>query len=73
VSFEPAGGAKQTFAIRGHAVDLLNDTEEEEEKKKKEEKKGRSNARELRTSRLRRRLHTLKLRSCGPLKNEPKL
>jgi len=29
VSFE-AGGAKQTFAIRGHAVDLVEDAEEEE-------------------------------------------
>jgi len=31
VSFEPAGSAKQTFAIRGHVVDLVNDAEEEEE------------------------------------------
>lgn len=31
VSFEPGGGAKQTFAIRGHVVDLVNDSEEEEE------------------------------------------
>ena len=31
VSFEPVGGAKQTFAIRGHVVDLVNDAEEEEE------------------------------------------
>jgi hypothetical protein len=31
VSFEPAGIAKQTFAIRGHVVDLVNDAEEEEE------------------------------------------
>jgi hypothetical protein len=31
VSFEPEVGAKQTFAIRGHVVDLVNDTEEEEE------------------------------------------
>jgi len=31
VSFEPAGAAKQTFAIRGHVVDLVNDAEEEEE------------------------------------------
>ena len=31
VSFAPAGGAKQTFAIRGHVVDLVNDAEEEEE------------------------------------------
>ena len=29
VSFEPAGGAKETFAIRGHVVDLVNDAEEE--------------------------------------------
>lgn len=31
VSFEPAGGAKETFAIRGHVVDVVNDAEEEEE------------------------------------------
>jgi hypothetical protein len=31
VSFEAAGAAKQTFAIRGHVVDLVNDAEEEEE------------------------------------------
>jgi hypothetical protein len=31
VSFEPEGGAKQTFAIRGHVVDLVNDAEDEEE------------------------------------------
>jgi len=31
VSFEPAGGAKQTYAIRGHVVDVVNDAEEEEE------------------------------------------
>jgi hypothetical protein len=31
VSFEPADGAKQTFAIRGHVVDLINDAEEPEE------------------------------------------
>ena len=31
VSFEPAGSAKQTFAIRGHVVDLVNDAAEEEE------------------------------------------
>jgi hypothetical protein len=30
VSFEPAGGAKQTFAIRGHVVDVVNEEEEEE-------------------------------------------
>jgi hypothetical protein len=31
VSFESVGTAKQTFAIRGHVVDLVNDVEEEEE------------------------------------------
>jgi len=31
VSFEPAGGAKQMFSIRGHVVDVVNDAEEEEE------------------------------------------
>lgn len=31
VSFALAGGAKQTFAIRGHVVDVVNDAEEEEE------------------------------------------
>jgi len=31
VSFEPAGGAKETFAIRGHVVDVVNDAEEEDE------------------------------------------
>jgi hypothetical protein len=31
VSFEPVGVAKQTFAIRGHVVDLVNDAEEEDE------------------------------------------
>ena len=31
VSFEPAGARRQTFAIRGHVVDLVNDAEEEEE------------------------------------------
>lgn len=30
VSFEPANGEKQTFAIRGTAVDLVNDAEDEE-------------------------------------------
>jgi hypothetical protein len=30
VSFEPAGGAKQTFAIRGHVVDVVNEEEEDE-------------------------------------------
>jgi hypothetical protein len=31
VSFQAAGGARQTFAIRGHVVDVVNDAEEEEE------------------------------------------
>ncbi len=31
VTFEMSGAAKQTFAIRGHVVDLVNDSEEEEE------------------------------------------
>lgn len=31
LSFEPTGGAKQTFAIRGHVVDLVNEEEEEDE------------------------------------------
>jgi len=31
VSFETAGSAKQTFAIRGHVVDVVNDAEDEEE------------------------------------------
>ena len=31
VTFGPAGAAQQTFAIRGHVVDLINDTEDEEE------------------------------------------
>jgi hypothetical protein len=31
VSFEPRGGAKQMFSIRGHVVDLVNDSEEEED------------------------------------------
>jgi len=31
VSFEPARGPKQTFAIRGHVVDLVNDAGEDEE------------------------------------------
>lgn len=30
VSFEQVGGASQTFAIRGHVVDLVNDVEEDE-------------------------------------------
>ncbi len=33
VSFEPAGSPKQTFAIRGHIVDVVNDAEEDEETK----------------------------------------
>ena len=33
VSFEPAGRPRQTFAIRGHVVDLVNDAEEEEEER----------------------------------------
>jgi len=31
VSFEPASGGKQTFSVRGHVVDLVNDAEEEDE------------------------------------------
>lgn len=31
VSFEPAGAAKQTFAVRGHVVDVVNDDDEDEE------------------------------------------
>jgi hypothetical protein len=31
VSFERAGSSKETYAIRGHVVDLINDTEEETE------------------------------------------
>ncbi len=34
VSFEPARDTKQTFAIRGHAVDLVSDAEDEEEASK---------------------------------------
>jgi hypothetical protein len=30
VSFAPEGGEKQTFAIRGTAVDLVSDAEEED-------------------------------------------
>jgi hypothetical protein len=33
VSFEPTGQAKQTFAIRGHVVDLVSETDEEEASK----------------------------------------
>src|SRR5580700_12042498 len=35
ITFEPAGAPKQTFAIRGHVVDLLNESEEEDEKASK--------------------------------------
>ena len=31
VSFESGGGGKQTFSVRGHVVDVVNDAEEEEE------------------------------------------
>jgi len=31
VSFEPAGGEKQTFAIRGHVVDAVSDAPDEDE------------------------------------------
>ena len=31
VTFEPAGAPKQTFAIRGHVVDLMTEEEEDEE------------------------------------------
>jgi hypothetical protein len=31
VTFEPAGVAKQTFAIRAHTVDMLNESDEEDE------------------------------------------
>ena len=34
VSFEPSGMPKETFAIRGHVVDLVNDAEEEDEASK---------------------------------------
>jgi hypothetical protein len=34
VSFEPAGGPKQTFAIRGHTVDLVTEEDEDEEASK---------------------------------------
>jgi hypothetical protein len=34
VSFEANGSPKQTFAIRGHVVDLVNDSEEDEEASK---------------------------------------
>jgi hypothetical protein len=32
VTFEPAGAAKQSFAIRGQVVDVVNEDEEDEEK-----------------------------------------
>jgi hypothetical protein len=35
VTFEPAGAPKQTYAIRGHAVDLMNESEEEDEEASK--------------------------------------
>ena len=31
VSFQTTGGTKETFAIRGHIVDVVNDAEEEDE------------------------------------------
>lgn len=31
VTFEPAGTAKQTFAVRGHVVDLVSEEDEDEE------------------------------------------
>ena len=31
VTFEPTGAAKQTFAVRGHVVDLVSEEEEDEE------------------------------------------
>lgn len=34
VTFESAGAAKQTFTIRGHVVDLVNDAEEDDEASK---------------------------------------
>lgn len=34
VTFQPAGASKQTFAIRGHVVDLASDSEEDEEASK---------------------------------------
>jgi hypothetical protein len=35
VTFEPAGASQQTYAIRGHTVDLLNESEEEDEEASK--------------------------------------
>ncbi len=34
VTFEPTGAPKQTFAIRGHTVDLVTDEEDDEEARK---------------------------------------
>ncbi len=34
VTFEPAGASKQTFAIRGHVVDLITEEEDDEEASK---------------------------------------
>lgn len=34
VSFEPTGASRQTFAIRGHAVDLVTEEEDDEEASK---------------------------------------
>ncbi len=34
VTFDAAGSAKQTFAVRGHTVDVINDSEEDEEASK---------------------------------------
>jgi hypothetical protein len=34
VSFERAGSARETYGVRGHVVDLVNDAEEEEEEPK---------------------------------------
>jgi hypothetical protein len=34
VTFEPAGASKQTFAIRGHVVDLITEDEDDEEASK---------------------------------------
>lgn len=34
VSFAPEGGAKQTFAVRGHVVDMISNSEEDEEASK---------------------------------------
>lgn len=31
VTFEPAGGTRQSFAIRGHVVDLVNDAEDDDD------------------------------------------